>query len=261
MSIDAGGGQRQTRVRVDLVDFVARGVHADADSDARRARRHGLRHQDSRRQRQWRPEDRDAGRRAVRREPGRAMTPSPDDAVVVDRLEKRFGSDRRAGRPVVLRRTGGAVRLRRPGRRRQDHAVPHSGDAAGARQGQRARPRPRRREGPVGSAAAHRLHAGSLLALSRSQRRTRTCASSRRCSARPSSARRVDIAPIYSQLEPFADRRAAALSGGMKQKLALCCALVHRPEILFLDEPTTGVDAVSRREFWDLLAAAQGDRA
>jgi len=61
------------------------------------------------------------------------------------------------------------------------------------------------------------------------------------------------IAVIYTQLEPFKDRRAAALSGGMKQKLALCCALVHRPEILFLDEPTTGVDAVSRKEFWDLL--------
>ncbi|HSQ29693.1 MAG TPA: ABC transporter ATP-binding protein [Gemmatimonadaceae bacterium] len=62
------------------------------------------------------------------------------------------------------------------------------------------------------------------------------------------------IAPIYSQLEPFKGRRAAALSGGMKQKLALCCALVHRPQVLFLDEPTTGVDAVSRREFWELLA-------
>jgi len=61
------------------------------------------------------------------------------------------------------------------------------------------------------------------------------------------------IAPIYNQIEPFRDRRADALSGGMKQKLALSCALVHRPDILLLDEPTTGVDAVSRREFWDQL--------
>jgi ABC-type multidrug transport system ATPase subunit len=61
------------------------------------------------------------------------------------------------------------------------------------------------------------------------------------------------IRPVYKQLEPFGDRRADALSGGMKQKLALSCALVHRPELLILDEPTTGVDAVSRRDFWQTL--------
>lgn len=61
------------------------------------------------------------------------------------------------------------------------------------------------------------------------------------------------IKDIYVQLEPFRNRRAGKLSGGMKQKLALCCALIHRPRVLFLDEPTTGVDAVSRREFWEML--------
>lgn len=65
------------------------------------------------------------------------------------------------------------------------------------------------------------------------------------------------VRDIYIQIEPFKKRRAGKLSGGMKQKLALCCALIHRPKVLFLDEPTTGVDPVSRKEFWEMLKRLQ----
>jgi ABC-type multidrug transport system ATPase subunit len=67
------------------------------------------------------------------------------------------------------------------------------------------------------------------------------------------------IRDIYGQLEPFKKRQARKLSGGMKQKLALSCALIHKPSVLFLDEPTTGVDPVSRKEFWDILKSLKSE--
>ena len=67
------------------------------------------------------------------------------------------------------------------------------------------------------------------------------------------------VEDIYRQIEPFKGRTAGKMSGGMKQKLALCCALIHKPKVLFLDEPTTGVDPVSRKEFWDMLGRLKND--
>ena len=67
------------------------------------------------------------------------------------------------------------------------------------------------------------------------------------------------VKDIDEQLAPFKNRKAGALSGGMKQKLGLCCALIHRPEVLFLDEPTTGVDPISRKEFWEVLKRLSGE--
>lgn len=67
------------------------------------------------------------------------------------------------------------------------------------------------------------------------------------------------VRDIYEQLAPFKNRKAGALSGGMKQKLGLCCALIHKPQVLFLDEPTTGVDPISRKEFWDVLKRLSGE--
>lgn len=68
-----------------------------------------------------------------------------------------------------------------------------------------------------------------------------------------------NIEQIYSHIEPYKKRKAANLSGGMKQKLSLCCTLIHQPKILFLDEPTTGVDPISRKEFWEILKNIKKD--
>ena len=126
--------------------------------------------------------------------------------------------------------------------------VPDSGIGNGART--------RRRSRPVGDPVARRIHAWATsrsTPISASQRISSFFASV--FGTTIEKGLRPDRADLQAD-RAVSDRRADALSGGMKQKLALSCALVHRPDILFLDEPTTGVDAVSRREFWDQLASS-----
>ena len=226
------------------------GVHADADPDPRRARRPRLRGEDPRAQSRRCAQDRDAGR------------PRPSAATREHRRLAAGGSG------------AGASASARPSRSRTSRsrcARPSCSASSGptARARRRCSAFSRRCCSPTrGSATVLGLDVvRDLWAI-----RARVGYMPGRFSLYPdlsveenlrffaavfgTTSRRATppIAPIYRQIEPFRDRRAGALSGGMKQKLALSCALVHRPDILFLDEPTTGVDAVSRREFWDLLA-------
>ena len=121
-----------------------------------------------------------------------------------------------------------------------------------------------RRAPSPGGLPAHRLHAAGpgQESLSRRCRSSRTSTSSAACSATtPRSARRRIAELLRSTgLAPFADRPAGKLSGGMKQKLGLCCALIHDPDLLILDEPTTGVDPLSRRQFWELIDRIRASR-
>ena len=253
------GRARRRSTGTVIVDRVAGGVHADADPDARRARRPRLRRQDPRR-RTRRACSRSGCRSTCSSRPAaRARHLDATTAAIVASSAWSSASDATTALDDVSFDVGDgrAVRLHRSGRRRQDDAVPHPRDAARARRGHGARCSASTSCADLWDApAARRLHARPLLALSRPQRRGEPATSSPSVFGTTVEREYEQIAPIYTQLEPFSDRRAGALSGGMKQKLALCCALVHRPEILFLDEPTTGVDAVSRREFWDLLGAA-----
>ena len=147
----------------------------------------------------------------------------------------------------------------RSGRRRQDldpagprrPAARHRRDRRGLRQGLLARPRGRSTTGSATSPSASPSTATS--------RWTRTSSSSPSCTASAAGASGARELLDLVGLAPFRDRIADRLSGGMKQKLALACTLIHSPEVLLLDEPTTGVDPVTRREFWRLLAELVGD--
>ena len=134
----------------------------------------------------------------------------------------------------------------------EGHVTALGGDMASARhRGERLR--------------AHRLHAAGPRPqpLSDACRSTRTSTSSAASLAQTEDERRWRIDELLRStgLEPFSDRPAGKLSGGMKQKLALCCALIHDPDLLILDEPTTGVDPLSRKRFWELIERIRARRA
>src|SRR5690606_13427985 len=249
-----GPGRRAPRLlRHGELDLAQRRVHPHPDPDARGTRRAGLRGQGPGARPRRRAEDRDAGRRHLRRRRAERRAVSADaPPLVVDGIARRFGETVAldgvsfAVRPaeifgLVGPDGGGKTTLFRV---LTTLLLPDAGTAT-----------------VLGLDVVRDLWAI----------RARVGYMPGRFSLYPDLGVRENldffasvfgttvaegysvIEPIYRQIEPFGDRRAGALSGGMKQKLALCCALVHRPEILFLDEPTTGVDAVSRREFWDLL--------
>ena len=120
-----------------------------------------------------------------------------------------------------------------------------------------------RRASPARSArASPTCRRGSARTSTRRCRSSRTSTSSPGCSARsaPSASARIAELLDSTGLAPFADRPAGKLSGGMKQKLGLCCALIHDPDLLILDEPTTGVDPLSRRQFWELIDRIRAGR-
>ena len=161
---------------------------------------------------------------------------------------------RRASRRVVQRRTRRDVRLDRPGRRRQDHGDSRDLRAAARRCRQHSRARQGSGQAAPRTSPGRSATCRSASASTATSASTRTSRSSRRFTASAITTARRDRLLEMTQLTPFRDRLADQLSGGMKQKLALACTLVHEPQVIVLDEPTTGVDPVSRREFWKLLS-------